>query len=165
MNIPESNLRNMLNSISSLNHVLNETLTICKEDEADCPDCGYDPIRNESTDPHCPTCDGHGKISTPLYYTIPSSIETEEDFTFTYSNAGRIAEGEILATIDKKEIDEILNIGNKYNMDSYVDIKSFLDQYKYFEWKGAKYKLSSFQAGYLQGNFYEISMKLKLHSE
>jgi hypothetical protein len=162
MNIPESNLRNMLNSISSLNHVLNETLILYKLESSDCPDCGYDPIRNESTDPYCTTCDGKGKVSTPTAFTIPSSIETEDDFVFSYTNAGRLTSGEILATIDNKEISEVLNVDRKFSMDDYGDIKAFLDQYSYFEWKGAKYKLESFQPGYLQGRFYEISMKLSL---
>jgi hypothetical protein len=162
MNIPESNLRNMLKSISSLNHVLNETLKICKHNESDCPSCKFDPIRGESTDPYCDTCDGKGKVTADVFYTIPSSVETEQDFTFDYAKVGRLTNGEILATIDKVEIDTVLNVGGTYNMDSYDDIKKFLDQYDYFEWKGAKYVLKSFQAGYLQGNFYEISMTLSL---
>jgi hypothetical protein len=162
MNIPESNLRNMLNSISSLNHVLNETLNLCKVSEVDCPDCGYDPIRRESTDPYCPTCDGRGKKVTEQIFTIPSSVETEEDFSFEYGSTGRLSKGQILATIDKLEIDSVLNTDSKYSMDNQNNIKEFLDQYEYFEWKGAKYILDSFQAGYLQGNFYEIGLTLTL---
>jgi hypothetical protein len=162
MNIPESNLRNMLNSISGLNHVLNETLRIYKNNESDCPDCGYDPIRKESTNPYCNTCDGTGKIATEIFYDIPSSIETAEDFTFDYGHAGRLLEGEVLATIDVKEIKEVLNTDGKYSMDNQIDIKNFLDQYEYYEWKGGKYIVKSFQAGYLQGNFYEIAVTLKL---
>src|SRR5690606_34009262 len=150
MNIPESNLRNMLNSISSLNHVLNETLKLCKVSESDCPDCNYDPVRKESTDPYCPTCDGRGKDVDEQIFTTPSSIETEEDFAFEYSNAGRLSKGQILATIDKLEIDTVLNSDKKFDMDNQQDIKRFLDQFEYFEWKGATYSLDSFQAGYLQ---------------
>jgi hypothetical protein len=162
MNIPESNLRNMLKSISQLNHVLNETLKLCQEDESDCPSCKYDPIRKESTDPYCDTCDGRGKMVTETFYNIPSSVETTEDFQYEFSKAGRIMEGEILATIDIQEIETVLDPTGKYNMDDKGDIKRFLDQYNYFEWKGARYVLKSFQAGYLQGNFYEISMTLSL---
>lgn len=142
--------------------MLNETLTIYHNHETDCPDCGYDPIRKESTNLNCQTCDGIGKIIDSITYTIPSSIETEEDFSFDYANVGRISNGEILATIDSLEIKTILNTDGKYSMDNYQDIKKFLDQYDYFEWKGAKYVLKSFQPGYLQGNFYEISMTLSL---
>jgi hypothetical protein len=152
----------MLNSISELNHVLNEILRLCKVSETDCPDCGYDPIRKESTDPYCDTCNGKGKIVTESYYDIPSSVETADDFRFEYGNTGRLLDGEILATIDSKEISEILNIDSKYNMDEQQDIKSFLDQYEYFQWKGGKYVVKSFQPGYLQGNFYEIGITLKL---
>lgn len=162
MNIPQSNIRNMLTSISGLNHVLNETLRLCQTTTVDCPTCGYDPIRQESTDPSCPTCDGVGKIVTEIYTDIPSSIETSADFMYSYAETGRLLDGEILATIDSLEINTILNISGKFNMDTQADIKSFLDQYSYFEWKGGKYVVKSFQAGYLQGNFYEISITLKL---
>jgi hypothetical protein len=162
MNIPESNLRNMLNSISGLNHVLNETLRLCKVSETDCPDCGYDPIRKESTDPYCPTCDGRGMIVSETYYDIPSSVETSADFTYSYAETGRLLDGEVLATIDILEINTVLNVDGKFNMDSQSDIKAFLSQYEYFEWKGGKYIVKSFQAGYLQGNFYEIAITLKL---
>lgn len=164
MNIPESNLRNMLNSISELNHVLNETITLYKNVAEDCPSCSYDPIRGESTDPHCDECDGVGKIITSQTFTIPSSVETEEDFAFEYKSVGRLSTGEILSTIDKKEITEVLNVDGTYDMDNQKDIKRFLDQFEYFEWKGAEYTLVKFQAGYLQGNFYEISLTLKLRA-
>jgi hypothetical protein len=154
----------MLNSISELNHVLNETLRLCKVSETDCPDCGYDPIRKESTDPYCDTCDGRGKITTEVYFDIPSSIETADDFRFDYAHTGRLTDGEILATIDSKEINQVLNIDGKFNMDSQQDIRGFLDQYEYYEWKGGRYIVKSFQAGYLQGNFYEISITLKLRA-
>jgi len=137
-------------------------LKLCMEAKADCPTCNYDPIRRESTDPYCDYCDGKGKIFTPTFYDIPSSVETTEDFQYEFSKAGRIMDGEILATIDIQEIDTVLDPTGKYNMDDKNDIKRFLDQYKYFEWKCAKYVLKSFQAGYLQGNFYEISMTLSL---
>lgn len=162
MNIPESNLRNMLNSISGLNHVLNETLRLCKSDKTDCPDCSYDPIRKESTNPYCPTCDGKGVIFTETYFDIPSSVETSADFMYSYAETGRLLEGEVLATIDILEIKTILNVNSQYNMDNQDSIKSFLDQYDYFEWKGGKYIVKSFQPSYLQGNFYEIAVTLKL---
>lgn len=162
MNIPQANIRNMLNSISSLNHVLNETLTLYTSTTVDCPTCGYDPIRKESTDPSCPTCGGKGLITTLTAINIPSSVETQDDFQYSYAEVGRLLDGEILATIDNQEIANTLNASSKYNMDNQSDIKSFLDQYDHFEWKGGKYVVKSFQANYLQGTFYEISLTLKL---
>jgi hypothetical protein len=162
MNIPQSNIRNMLNSISSLNHVLNETLRLVQYTNSDCPDCGYDPIRKESTDPSCPTCGGKGVIQTQVNIDIPSSIETAQDFIYSYAEVGRLLDGEIVATIDNLEIKTILNSSNKYSMDSQDDIKKFLDQYDHFEWKGGKYVVKSFNANYLQGTFYELSITLKL---
>lgn len=162
MNIPESNLRNMLSSISELNHVLNETLILTKNTSTDCSDCGYDPIRRESTNPYCEKCNGTGEIITQIKYEIPSSVETEQDFEFEYGKTGRVTNGEILATIDSKEISEILNVDKSFNMDNQKDIKKFLDQFTTYEWKGANYSLKSFQPGYLQGRFYEIQVKLGL---
>ena len=71
-------------------------------------------------------------------------------------------DGEIMATVDSLEIKTILNSNNKYNMDSQSDIKLLLDQYDHFEWKGGRYTVKSFQANYLQGTFYELSITLKL---
>ncbi|HLI46307.1 MAG TPA: hypothetical protein VKU94_03855 [Geobacterales bacterium] len=162
MNIPQSNIANMLSSISSLNHVLNETLTVYASTTTNCPNCGYDPIRKESTDPSCPTCGGKGLIETLTSTSIPCSIETQEDFQYSYAEVGRLLDGEILVTIDNLEISTVLNTNGKYSMDKQSDIKAFLDQYDYFEWKGGKYVVKSFQANYLQGTFYELSIILKL---
>lgn len=152
----------MLSSISSLNHVLNETLRLVKFTTSDCPDCGYDPIRKESTDPSCPTCGGTGLIRTEVDTDIPSSVETSADFIYSYAEVGRLLDGEIVATIDNLEITTVLNSNNKYNMNIQSDIKAFLDQYDHFEWKGGKYVVKSFQANYLEGTFYELSLTLKL---
>jgi hypothetical protein len=162
MNIPQSNLNNMLNSISGLNHVLNETLRLVKITTTPCPNCKFDPIRKESTDPTCPTCGGAGVIQTPVNTDIPASVETKEDFVYSFAEVGRLLDGEVLATIDKLEIVTILNKNGTYSMDSQSDIKSFLDQYDHFEWKGARYVVKSFQPNYLQGNFYELAITLKL---
>lgn len=162
MNIPQSNIRNMLNSISGLNHVLNETLRLVQYTSTDCPDCSYDPIRKESTDPSCPTCDGKGVIQTQVNTDIVSSVETSADFIYSYAEVGRLLDGEVVATIDNLEMTTILNPNGKYSMDNQLDIKKFLDQYDHFEWKGGQYIIKSFQANYLQGTFYELSITLKL---
>lgn len=150
----------MLSSISSLNHVLSETLILCKMTKTDCPDCAYDPIRQESTNPYCQTCGGIGVIEQPQLFSIPSSIETYEDVTYSYAEVGRFDKGQINATIDKQEITTTLDTQSQFNMDDQTSIKAFLDQYDYFEWKGTKYVVESFQGNYLEGNFYEIDLTL-----
>lgn len=165
MNIPEANLRNMLSAISAGNHVLNEQIKLVKQTEVDCPDCGYDPIRKESINFNCESCSGTGSYITITSQTIPASIETEEDFKYEFTKAGRITKGQILLTIDTKEIKEKLNSDGKFNLDEYVELKAFIDQYSYIMWKGARYIVESFEAGWLQGNLYEISMTLNLSEQ
>jgi predicted RNA-binding Zn-ribbon protein involved in translation (DUF1610 family) len=162
MNIPEANLRNMLNAISSGNHVLNEQVQMHTHTELDCPDCDYDPIRKESTNYNCETCGGTGKIVTDQYLTIPASVEQQEDFSRDFTNSGKITKGQIFVTIDIKEIKEVLNTDNKFNLDDYTQLKSFVDQYDFINWKGARYSVSSFEPGFLQGNLYEIGLTLSL---
>lgn len=162
MSIPESNLRNMLNAISKGNHVLNETIHLHSNVKSDCPDCSFDPIRKESTDYNCPTCGGVGYLITDSYQTIPASVETEDDFKYDFTSVGKVVNGKIYVTIDSKEVAEILNISNKFNMNNYDDVKSLISQYDYITWKGAKYEIEEFQIGYLQGVFYEIGLLLKL---
>lgn len=162
MNIPQANLLNMLNSISAGNHVLNEQVSFYKHSTIDCPDCGYDPIRKESTNHNCSSCEGTGSIVTITVQNIPASIETEEDFKYEFTKVGRIVKGQILLTVDIKEINEILNLDSKYDLNDYQQLKAFLDQYSSINWKGAKYSIDSFEAGWLQGNLYEIAITLNL---
>lgn len=162
MQLPASSVRAILNSISSLNHILNETIDLIQMVNTDCPDCTYDPIRQESTNPYCQTCDGKGVIQTQQKFTIASSVETEEDMTYQYRPVGRLVQGEIKATIDKTEISSTLDPKGQFNMDDQGSIKAFLDQYAYVIWKGATYIIEEFQGQYLQGNFYEIDLTLKL---
>ncbi|MNS33484.1 hypothetical protein D3C72_655990 [compost metagenome] len=162
MNIPEANIRNMLRSISEGNHVLNETAFFYTESETDCPDCRYDPIRKESTNPNCQTCGGTGSITTQVIDEVQVSIETEEDFKYEFTKAGKLVKGQILLTIDIKEINEILNVSQSFNLDQYDELKSFMEQYKQVKWKGAAYVIESFEPGWLQGNLYEIAAVLNL---
>ena len=162
MNIPESNLRNMLKSISELNHVLNERISLSKVADKDCPDCQYDPIRKESMDAYCDTCSGAGKLKVPEITPISASVETMDDFRFDYTALGRLKEGEILVTIDKLEIDDFLNKDGKYNMNDYKDIEKLIHEYDYIEWMGTRYTPATFQPAYLQGNFYELSLTLRV---
>ena len=160
--LSDANIRNMLDAISRGNHVLNETARLFKVSKTDCPDCGYDPIRKESTDPYCETCDGKGSIESLAYNEIPVSIETEKDFQYKFTNAGKITDGEIFLTIDIKEIKEVLNADNSHDLSNYQGVKKFVEQYDHVTWHNAKYKMVSFEPSYLQGIFYEVSMKLKL---
>jgi predicted RNA-binding Zn-ribbon protein involved in translation (DUF1610 family) len=162
MNIPEANLRNMLKAISDGNHVLNEQVKFNKASKMDCPDCGYDPVRKESTNFDCDTCGGTGSVTTVTSQQISASVETEDDFNYEYTKAGRLTKGQILLTVDIKEIKEILNVDGKYDINDYSQLKAFLDQYENVTWLGARYKIDSFEAGVLQTNIYEIALKLSL---
>lgn len=162
MAMSESNLRNMLNAISRGNHILNEQVRLYKHTEEDCPDCGYDPIRKESTDPYCDTCEGKGKIEKETYTQIPTSIQTEDDFQFDFTQAGRLEQGEILITIDRKEIDAHINQNGDWDLDDHRSIKKLVENYDYFWWKGGKYHLKGFEPGYLQGVLYEIAVTVSL---
>jgi len=160
--LSEANVRNMLSAISRGNHVLNERAKLFKIAKTNCPDCGFDPIRKESTNPDCDTCEGKGMVEVLSYNEIPVSIETEKDTQYRFTNAGKITEGEILLTIDSKEISEVLNLDKSHDLSTHQGIKKFVEQYDHITWHNAKYKMASFEASYLQGIFYEISMKMKL---
>lgn len=162
MNIPEANLRNMLNAISEGNHVLNETASFYTVSESDCPACAFDPIRKESVNPNCETCGGSGSISVSTKVDIPVSIETEEDFRYEFTKAGKITNGQILLTIDIKEINEVLNINQAFDLNQHAELKAFIEQFKKIEWKGAAYVVDRFEPGWLQGNLYEIAATLNL---
>jgi hypothetical protein len=162
MNIPEANLRNMLKAISEGNHVLNEKVRLYKTSNSDCTDCDYDPIRKESTDINCETCGGTGSISTSTYSEIDASVEQEEDFKKHYQDTGAVTKGKIFVTIDIADITTTLNADSKYDLNDYSQMKSFVEQYNYLMWKGAKYTVESFEPGWLQGNLYEIGVTLSL---
>jgi hypothetical protein len=159
MKIPESNLRNMLNAISQGNHVLNEKVVLNKIVKSDCPDCTYDPVRQESTDYNCQTCDGNGFTEVVEKTEIPVSIETLEDFRRDFSSVGILTEGQIYMTIDKVEID-ILNQATLYDLNIYDNINKLIDNYDHIVWKGGKYIVKRFEPGWLQGNLYEIAFTL-----
>lgn len=162
MNIPNANLRNMLNAISKGNHVLNETVRLFRNTKTPCPDCKFDPIRRESTNPNCDTCGGTGKVVTENFFEIPASVETLSDYKNTWQNVGQLTENQILLTLDAQEISEVLNVSPQYDLDQYSGIKAFVESFDYLTWKGAKYVVSSFEDGRLQGILYEISMKMNL---
>ncbi|MNT21510.1 hypothetical protein D3C72_1568520 [compost metagenome] len=90
------------------------------------------------------------------------SIETEEDFKYEFTKTGKLVKGQILLTIDIKEINEILNVSQSFNLDQYDELKSFMEQYRHIKWKGATYVIESFEPGWLQGNLYEIATVLNL---
>ncbi|WP_124118462.1 MULTISPECIES: hypothetical protein [Paenibacillus] len=162
MKIPESNIRNMLKAIGNGNHVLNETVQIYSNSKTKCPDCKFDPIRKESTDRNCPTCEGVGYIITEVFQTIPASVEQSEDFRYDYTKAGKYVDGNIFLTIDIEEINTVLNVDEKYDLDDYNQMKAFIESFDYVVWKGAKFKTESFEPGYLQGYLYEIGISLAL---
>lgn len=164
MNISDANIRNMLKAISAGNHVLNENIRLYKHTESDCPDCSYDPIRKESTNQNCPTCDGKGVIIVNTYNEISASIEQEGDLKYDFTNAGIITKGQIFATIDIQEINDILNSNSTFDLNDYTQMQKFIKQYDYILWKGAKYSVEHFEPGWLQGNLYEIALTLSLMS-
>lgn len=162
MQIPEANLRNMLKSITAGNHVLNEQVGICKHTVAPCPDCGYDPVRKESTDYGCETCGGVGKIKTETVVTIPASVEQEEDFKYDFSKTGKFVNGQIYLTIDILEINTVLNANREYDLNDYKQMKAMIESFTYIKWKGARYDIDSFEPGWLQTNLYEIGFVLSI---
>jgi hypothetical protein len=162
MEIPQSNVLNMLKAISNGNHVFNEQVKVYRNTDSDCPTCQYDPVRKESTDPHCQTCDGKGRMIVEKFYSIPASVETEEDFKFDFSKAGKFIKGQIYLTIDSKELTTVLNVDVKYNLDDYTQLKAFTESFDYIVWKGARYTITQFEPGLLQGNLYEIGFTLSL---
>ena len=162
MSIPESNIRNMLRAISKGNHVFNEQVKVYKNTKTICTDCIYDPIRQESTDYNCQTCDGLGQVITEVYSEIPASVETSQDFRYEFTKAGKITTGEIFLTIDIVELEDILNVSAIYDLSDYTDLKAFVQQYDYIVWKGARYTIKNFEGGWLQGNLYEIALTLSL---
>lgn len=162
MKIPEANLRNMLSAISAGNHVLNEKVRFYTSTNSQCPDCEYDPVRKESTNSSCPTCGGTGSITTYAYKEIDCSVETEKDFQYDFKQAGKITKGQIFVTVDIKEINEVLNLVTKYDLNDAPQMKALLNQYDYIWWKGAKYTIESYEPGWLQGNLYEIALVLSL---
>jgi hypothetical protein len=163
MPLSDSNVKNMLKAISVGNHVLNETMSFYKNTKTDCPSCGYDPIRHESINPHCPDCNGTGLKETISYVDVPVSVETEDDFRYDYNNKGRLTKGQILVTIDASEIESLLNNPQVFDLNTHNGIQAFISQFDYFSWKGGKYTASSFEAGYLQGYFYELSVTMELN--
>jgi len=163
MNIPNANLRNMLNAISQGNHVLNETVRLFRNSEEKCPDCKFDPIRKESTNPYCDTCGGTGLIVTENFYEITASVESLSDYTNEFENVGKLTQGEIFVTLDNKEITEILNVTPVYDLDDFKELKAFVNSFNYLTWRGARYDLASFEDGRLQGILYEITMRMKLN--
>jgi hypothetical protein len=142
--------------------VLNETVALYKIAKSHCPDCTFDPVRQESTDYNCETCDGTGFINSEQVFTIPASIEQEEDFKYDFSKAGKFIKGEIYLTIDSVEIKTVLDPTSQYNLDDYNQMKAFIEQYDHVLWKGAKYSIKSFEPGWLQGNLYEIGFTLSI---
>jgi hypothetical protein len=152
----------MLKAISDGNHVFNETISLYVNTKTDCPDCDFDPVRKESTDPNCQTCGGVGKIITEVSYDIPASVEQEEDFKYDFSKAGKFLKGQIYATLDILEINTILDPTSKYDLNDYKQMKSFVESFDYIKWKGAKYKIEQFEPGWLQGILYEIGLTLSI---
>lgn len=61
---------NNLRELASSNFIVN----LLKETEADCPDCGYDPITEESTDITCSTCGGLGVIVTTVNIPLQAGV-------------------------------------------------------------------------------------------
>lgn len=162
MKIPESNIRNMLKAISNGNHVLNETASFYKNQKTKCPDCKFDPIRKESTNHNCSTCEGTGYIETESFVTIPVSVEQNDDFRYDFSRAGKYVNGTIYMTLDIEEINAVLNKDKAYNLDDYEQIKAFVESFDSFIWKNARFKLDSFEPGFLQGHLYEIGITMSL---
>jgi hypothetical protein len=162
MLIPESNIRNMLKAISNGNHVFNEQINIYRNTESYCPVCTFDPILKESTDHNCQTCNGKGTVITEKFWTIPSSVEVEDDFKYDFSKAGKLLRGQIYATIDILEIDDVLNTLPTYDLNNYNRLKDFVGSFDYIKWKGAKYTIERFEPGWLQGHLYEIGLTLSL---
>lgn len=162
MQIPQSNLRNMLSAISNGNHVFNETVQLYRNTKTPCTTCTYDPVRRESTDPYCQTCDGTGFIITLKYFSIPASVETESDFTYDYSKVGKFTQNQMYMTIDNLELTTVLNIDKAYDLNDYKQLKDFVESFDYVIWKGAKFAIGDFEPGILQGNLYEIGCKLSL---
>lgn len=162
MKISQSNIRNMLRAISDGNHVLNETVRLYQSTKTDCSNCGYDPIRKESTNLNCPTCGGSGSIVTETFKEVPSSIETYDDLKYDFTQAGILLKGQIHCTIDMLEINTVLNVDKKFTLADLDSIEKFIQQYDYITWKGAKYTVESFEPGWLQGNLYEIALVLSL---
>jgi hypothetical protein len=162
MPISQSNVNNILKAISNGNHVFNEQIAVYRNTKTICPNCIYDPIRKESTDYNCQTCGGTGQIIVEVFYSIPASVETEEDFKYDFSRAGRFVKGEILVTIDIVELNTVLNISSPFDLNDYTQLKAFIERYDYIKWKGAKYNIGSFEPGWLEGNLYELGLVLSL---
>jgi hypothetical protein len=152
----------MLKAISDGNHVLNETIRLYKSTKTDCPDCGYDPVRKESTNFNCQTCGGEGSVIVETYIEIPASVESYEDLKFNFTRAGELTRGQVNCTIDMLELKTYLNLDNKFDLNDFNDIKLCIKQYDYIWWKGAKYSAESFEPGWLQGNLYEVALVLSI---
>jgi len=50
------------------------TVKVKKLIKTDCPNCTYDPINNESTNPQCQTCGGVGKVISEKKAVMPAFV-------------------------------------------------------------------------------------------
>jgi len=143
MPISSTQLQNILDKISEVNHYFNESIDLVSITKQPCPDCDIDPITNEASDSFCETCGGSGYIETETILTIVASVEYESEFEKIFTKIGEFSENKIVVTIDTKEITE-------NNID--------LNTIQYIKWQGNKYKTNKTQPNYLQGVYYETNL-------
>lgn len=100
------------------------SIYLLKETEADCPDCGYDPITQESTDITCETCGGLGVIITTVKLPITAGVIKHDNDNIQHNSGVEVGSK---LTLDISIVD--------YNLYS-----SFIDTMEKIEVDGVNYR-------------------------
>ena len=96
-----SNWKNQRNRF--LRKIQTKVILYQRGTESDCPDCGYDPVTEESSDPNCPTCGGIGKIYTDDIITVmDGNLRELSGESALRRDLGNISSGAVLLFCDVK---------------------------------------------------------------
>ena len=148
-------IRSRIKEVSSID---SETVHFIKQKRTDCPECVFDPINQESSNPFCPSCDGVGFISVEIKTPIVASVDRATGLEHIYQPGGRLQKGSVIMTVHESQL-----VSAGYSLDA-----DWVNEIDWVEIARQKYRLAegdSVIPQTLQGDVYEIIFHLSVMTQ
>lgn len=139
--------------IKEVSVIDSETVYFIKQEQEVCPECVFDPINQESSNPFCPACNGRGFVTTDIKTAITACVDRATGLENAYQAGGRLQKGAVVMTVHEGELAR-----SGYPLDA-----DWIAEFDWVEIAGRRYILAegdSVIPQTLQGEIYEVIFHL-----